>query len=70
MLPYVHNTPADQKAMLAAIGAASIDELLSMVPDELRLKRELELPPALTEIELTQHLSRLAATDSAAKSSR
>jgi glycine dehydrogenase subunit 1 len=66
MIPYVFNTPADRQAMLAAIGASSVEELLAMVPEELRLKRDLNLPPALTEIELTQHLSRLAALNTPA----
>jgi len=60
-MPYLLNTLADQAAMLAAIGAKSLDELFAMVPPELRLKRLLDLPPALTEIELTSHMSALAA---------
>jgi glycine dehydrogenase subunit 1 len=60
-MPYLYNTPEDQVAMLAAIGAASIDELFAMVPAELRLNRELAIPPAMSEMELTQHMSALAA---------
>jgi glycine dehydrogenase subunit 1 len=59
-MPYLYNTPEDQAAMLAAIGAGSIDELFAMVPPEMRLKRPLNIPPAMSEMELTQHLSRLA----------
>jgi len=59
-LSYVLNTPDDRKAMLAEIGAGSVDELFRQVPDALRLKRPLNVPPALTEIELTQHLQELA----------
>ena len=65
-MPYVLNTTADQQAMLAAIGAQSLDELFQMVPADLRLNRLLDLPPALTEIELTAHLSQLAAKNIAA----
>jgi glycine dehydrogenase subunit 1 len=54
------NTPEDQQAMLAAIGAASIDDLFAMIPADCRLDRPLSLPPALTEIELTAHLAELA----------
>ena len=36
-MPYIPNTPDDQRAMLEAIGAASLDELFAMVPAELRL---------------------------------
>jgi glycine dehydrogenase subunit 1 len=60
-MPYLYNTPEDQQAMLAAIGAGSIDELFAMVPAEMRLGRPLNIPAAMSEIELTQHMSRLAA---------
>jgi glycine dehydrogenase subunit 1 len=59
-LSYVLNTPDDQRAMLEQIGVKSIEELFHSIPAELRLKRPLKVPPALTEIELTQHLQRLA----------
>ena len=60
-MPYLYNTPEDQAAMLAAIGAKSIDELFDSVPSDLQLKRPLAIPPALTELELTQHMTALAA---------
>ncbi|MCY2995720.1 MAG: aminomethyl-transferring glycine dehydrogenase subunit GcvPA [Planctomycetota bacterium] len=58
---YLFNTPEDQRAMLDAIGVASLDELFRCIPQELRLQRPLDLPPAQSELELTQHLSALAA---------
>ena len=60
-MPYLANTAEDQQAMLAAIGAGSLEELFAQVPAELRLQRALNLPPALTELELTQHLGGLSA---------
>jgi glycine dehydrogenase subunit 1 len=60
-MPYIPNTPEDQQAMLAAIGVASVEDLFAAVPAELRLQRELNLPPALGELELTEHLGKLAA---------
>lgn len=60
-MAYILNTPEEQQAMLAAIGAGSLDELFAMVPQELRLGRELDLPETLTEMELLQHARRLAA---------
>ena len=60
-MPYFYNTPADQQAMLQAIGEPSIEHLFSMVPEEFRLKRPLEVPPALSELELAQHMQSLAA---------
>src|SRR5262245_30329514 len=46
--------------MLQAIGVRSVEEILQSIPAELRLKRPLDVPPALTEIELTGHAQELA----------
>ncbi len=59
-MSYVPHTPADQKAMLERIGVPSVEDLFRQVPAALRLKRPLDVPPALSEIELTRHLQRLA----------
>ncbi len=59
-MAYTFNTEDEQREMLKAIGAASVDELFSAIPDSLRLGRPLDLPEALSEIELQQHMSRLA----------
>jgi glycine dehydrogenase subunit 1 len=58
---YVLNTKADQQAMLAQIGAESVETLFQHIPTSVRLKRLLDVPPALSEIELTQHIQQLAA---------
>jgi len=63
-MPYLYNTPDDQQAMLSAIGAESIDELFDTIPSDLRLDRPLLIPPALSELELDQHLRQLAAQNS------
>ena len=60
-MPYLYNTPEDQAEMLSAIGAESIDELFRCVPDELKLERPLDIPRALGELELEQHVRELAA---------
>ncbi|MBN1912353.1 MAG: aminomethyl-transferring glycine dehydrogenase subunit GcvPA [Pirellulales bacterium] len=65
-MPYIPNTPQDQQAMLEAIGVGSIDELFKTIPDELRLGRELNLPPALGELELTSHMNALGAANTPA----
>ena len=46
--------------MLETIGAASVDELFADIPASVRLERELDLEPALTEPELVSHLAELA----------
>ncbi len=60
-MPYLYNTPEDQKAMLEAIGVESIEELFAPIPRELKLARPLELPAALSEMELDRHMRELAA---------
>src|SRR4051812_46264996 len=65
-MPYFSNTPDDERDMLAAIGVKSIAELFEMVPAELRLDRQLDLPPAMSELELTQHMSALAGRNASA----
>ncbi len=63
-MPYLANTPEDQRAMLDAIGAGSLDELFAAIPAELRLNRPLDIPRGLTELELTQHIAQLAGKNS------
>lgn len=55
--PYMANSvPAIQREMLDAIGVDSIAELFQQIPDDHRMARPLELPPALSESELRRHL--------------
>ena len=58
---YHPHTPEDVRAMLDATGAKSLDDLFRSIPEPLRLKRPLELPPALDEIALFAEMGRLAA---------
>src|SRR5206468_502401 len=57
---YLSITDADREAMLAAIGVSSVDELFEQIPEGVRLGRELDVPPELTEVELVAHLTELA----------
>ncbi len=65
-MPYHYNTPEDKQAMLAAIGAESVDVLFDSIPAELKLGRRLDLPPALSELELDRHLRELASHNTSA----
>ena len=47
--------------MLEAIGVASLEDLFARIPADLRLRRPLDLPPPLSEMELAQHMAALAA---------
>jgi glycine dehydrogenase subunit 1 len=57
---YLPHTQADVARMLDAIGADSVEALFERVPQKLRLKRPLALPPALSEQELLAELAALA----------
>jgi glycine dehydrogenase subunit 1 len=59
-MPYIANTPEDQRQMLAALGLERIEQLFDVIPSELRLGRPLDIPPALSEMELSSHLTMLA----------
>jgi glycine dehydrogenase subunit 1 len=63
---YVLNTPDDVRAMLARVGVSSVEELFQSIPRSVRLDRPLDVPPALTEIELTRHAQQLAARNQSA----
>jgi len=57
---YLPNTPAQQREMLAVIGAGSVEELLAGIPAKARLSRPLALPAALAEPDLVRQLRALA----------
>ncbi|MCE5302573.1 MAG: aminomethyl-transferring glycine dehydrogenase subunit GcvPA [Planctomycetaceae bacterium] len=59
-MPYFPNTDSDRKTMLAAVGATSVDELFAGIPAELRLSRDLNVPPGLDEMSLSAHMADLA----------
>ncbi|MGZ4431726.1 MAG: aminomethyl-transferring glycine dehydrogenase subunit GcvPA [Gaiellales bacterium] len=54
-------TDADRERMLASIGVAGIEELFAEIPSSVRLGRALDVGEALTESEVMDHLSELAA---------
>jgi glycine dehydrogenase subunit 1 len=58
--PYIPNTDEDRRAMLEAIGVATVDELFADVPPDLRIDG-LDLPPALDEQALLREMGALAA---------
>jgi len=60
MYRYIPNTREDQEKMLSAIGAGSINELFSDIPEDIRLDRDLQLPAAMSEPELVSHMRTIA----------
>jgi glycine dehydrogenase subunit 1 len=57
---YTSATDADREAMLAAIGAGSVDELFADIPEGVRLDRAIDLPPGKPEQEVYAYLRELA----------
>ncbi len=58
-MPYLVHSPEDRAAMLATIGAASMEPLLADIPASLRVRR-LELPDGLSEPEAMGRIRSLA----------
>ncbi|MGA2351319.1 MAG: aminomethyl-transferring glycine dehydrogenase subunit GcvPA [Terracidiphilus sp.] len=52
---YLPKSPAEREAMLAEIGAASIDDLFAVIPAEHRLVRDLDVPRAHAESEIIDY---------------
>jgi glycine dehydrogenase subunit 1 len=57
---YLPHTEEEIAKMLEAVGVGSLDELFSTIPDQSKMKRELDLPPPMTEWELNDHMDALA----------
>jgi len=57
---YIPNTESDIDSMLSEIGASSIDDLFSAIPENLKFKGLLNLPKAMSEQEILSELSSLA----------
>ncbi|SCY38381.1 aminomethyl-transferring glycine dehydrogenase subunit GcvPA [Alkaliphilus peptidifermentans] len=56
---YIPNTDADKKLMLDTIGVKSTNDLFIDIPEEIRLKRSLELGKSISELELSRHMKEL-----------
>ncbi|HEY9092765.1 aminomethyl-transferring glycine dehydrogenase subunit GcvPA [Parasphingorhabdus sp.] len=63
--PYMANSvPEIQQKMLDSIGVATVEELFVQIPQDHRLTRPLDLPPALSERELRRHIEGILAKNS------
>jgi glycine dehydrogenase subunit 1 len=60
-LGYLSLTERDREEMLATIGVDTIEDLFRDLPAGVRIGRELDLEPALSEQELSRELEKLAA---------
>jgi len=61
---YLPKSPAERQQMLAAIGAKSIDELFSSIPERFRLREALKIPGPYSEAEIIQYFKDRAAENS------
>ncbi|MDS4031283.1 MAG: aminomethyl-transferring glycine dehydrogenase subunit GcvPA [Candidatus Contendobacter sp.] len=60
-MPFIPHTPADVEAMLAAIGAPSLEALFDEIPPALRIGPLPALPEGLNELQVTRLLEARAA---------
>jgi len=65
-MPFNPHTPADERAMLDAIGARSIDDLFDEIPASLRVKSLEGVPAGLGEMEVSRIMHERAARDGVA----
>lgn len=64
MASYISNTKNQQKAMLSDIGVDSIQDFFAGIPEKARLKRKLDLPSALSEMELLAYMKAISGMNS------
>jgi glycine dehydrogenase subunit 1 len=65
-LRYIPNSPDERAEMLRQIGVVSIENLFDSIPEDLRLRQDLKVPAALSELELLAKFEQTAARNPAA----
>jgi glycine dehydrogenase subunit 1 len=58
-MSYTSLSEKDKKEMIAKIGVTSVEELFRSVPEDLRLKKALSVPPSLGEQELLSYFEKI-----------
>ena len=59
-MPFIPNTEEDQRRMLDTIGVNDIEKLFDVIPEEVRFRGDLNLPPALSEWEVLREITRIS----------
>ena len=59
-MSYISLSDEDKNKMLERIGVSSIDDLFCCIPEEIKLKRDLDVPGPLSEVELVRRFQDLA----------
>ena len=60
-MDYVSNTKQEREYMLKEIGVEAVEEIFDSIPEEIKLKRELEIDEGMSELELKEHMKEIAA---------
>ena len=63
-MSYISLSEKDKKEMLARIGISSIEELFRSIPDDLKIKKNLDVPESLTEPELGRWMDEIVSQNS------
>jgi glycine cleavage system P protein (glycine dehydrogenase) subunit 1 len=66
-LRYIPNSPDERAEMLKQIGVATTDNLFDSIPEELRLRDQLNVPAAMSELELLKQFEEMGARNQAAQ---
>jgi glycine dehydrogenase subunit 1 len=66
-LRYIPNSPDERADMLKQIGVATTDSLFDSIPEELRLRDHLNVPAAMSELELLKQFEEMGARNQAAQ---
>jgi len=64
---YIPNSPEERQEMLRGLGLGSAEELFDSIPSDVLLKRPLDTPAALSEMELLELFESMAAKNAAAR---
>jgi glycine dehydrogenase subunit 1 len=59
-MTYVPQSDGERRELLETIGVKDVAELLESIPEQIRLSRPLDLPEAMSELEVLRHLSELS----------
>jgi glycine dehydrogenase subunit 1 len=57
---YIPNTELQRKEMLSEIGMKEIADLFDEVPENVKLKQKLDIPEAMSEMEIISHMRQMA----------
>ncbi|HHE31882.1 MAG TPA: aminomethyl-transferring glycine dehydrogenase subunit GcvPA [Chlorobaculum parvum] len=64
-MPFIVNADAERSEMLQQIGVENFEELIADIPEEIRLKKALDLFPAMGEPEVKRLLEQMASRNAA-----